>query len=104
MPPYPVVLREARMPPHPFCAKGPFVFIAYATHQLKTCPVNDRPMMPRVICGEIGALDGEALAAFLQPLTDPGMDIGHRSVCRFREPVFDGSPLIPSGRRQSLTG
>ncbi len=46
----------------------------------------------------------EALAAFLQPLCDAGVDIFHCSTRRFWEPEFNGSPLTLAGWTQKLTG
>ncbi|PWB34849.1 12-oxophytodienoate reductase [Pseudomonas sp. SDI] len=46
----------------------------------------------------------EALRAFLQPLSDAGVDIFHCSTRRFWEPEFDGSPLNLAGWTRQLTG
>ncbi|MEL6744037.1 MAG: NADH:flavin oxidoreductase [Pseudomonadota bacterium] len=46
----------------------------------------------------------EALAAFLQPLSDAGVDIFHCSTRRFWEPEFEGSDLNLAGWAKKLTG
>ena len=46
----------------------------------------------------------EALAAFLQPLSDAGVDIFHCSTRRFWEPEFEGSSLNLAGWTRQLTG
>ncbi|MFZ3154618.1 NADH:flavin oxidoreductase [Pseudomonas sp.] len=46
----------------------------------------------------------EALAAFLKPLADAGVDIFHCSTRRFWEPEFDGSELNLAGWTRKLTG
>jgi 2,4-dienoyl-CoA reductase-like NADH-dependent reductase (Old Yellow Enzyme family) len=46
----------------------------------------------------------QALAAFLQPLSEAGVDIFHCSTRRFWEPEFDGSELNLAGWTRQLTG
>jgi 2,4-dienoyl-CoA reductase-like NADH-dependent reductase (Old Yellow Enzyme family) len=46
----------------------------------------------------------EALAAFLEPLVDAGVDCFHASTRRFWIPEFDGSPLNLAGWTKRLTG
>ncbi len=46
----------------------------------------------------------EELGAFLQPLSDAGVDIFHCSTRRFWEPEFDGSELNLAGWTRQLTG
>jgi len=46
----------------------------------------------------------EALAAFLKPLSDAGVDIFHCSTRRFWEPEFEGSELNLAGWTRALTG
>lgn len=46
----------------------------------------------------------EALAEFLQPLCDAGVDIFHCSTRRFWEPEFEGSDLNLAGWTRKLTG
>ena len=46
----------------------------------------------------------EALAAFLKPLSEAGVDIFHCSTRRFWEPEFDGSELNLAGWTRQLTG
>jgi 2,4-dienoyl-CoA reductase-like NADH-dependent reductase (Old Yellow Enzyme family) len=46
----------------------------------------------------------DELAAFLQPLTDAGVDIFHASTRRFWDPEFDGSSLNLAGWTKKLTG
>jgi 2,4-dienoyl-CoA reductase-like NADH-dependent reductase (Old Yellow Enzyme family) len=46
----------------------------------------------------------EALAAWLQPLADAGIDIFHCSQRRLWEPEFEGSPLNLAGWAKKLTG
>lgn len=46
----------------------------------------------------------EALAAFLTPLSDAGVDIFHCSTRRFWEPEFEGSELNLAGWTRKLTG
>ncbi|MNP27036.1 NADH oxidase [compost metagenome] len=46
----------------------------------------------------------EALAAFLKPLSDAGVDIFHCSTRRFWEPEFEGSALNLAGWTRQLTG
>ena len=46
----------------------------------------------------------EALAQFLEPLVDAGVDIFHCSTRRFWEPEFDGSDLNLAGWTKKLTG
>lgn len=46
----------------------------------------------------------EQLAAFLQPLSDAGVDIFHCSTRRFWEPEFEGSNLNLAGWTRKLTG
>ncbi|TBV05995.1 NADH:flavin oxidoreductase [Phytopseudomonas dryadis] len=46
----------------------------------------------------------EQLAAFLQPLSEAGVDIFHCSTRRFWEAEFDGSPLNLAGWTRKLTG
>ncbi|NQD92840.1 NADH:flavin oxidoreductase [Pseudomonas sp. CrR25] len=46
----------------------------------------------------------EALAAFLKPLSEAGVDIFHCSTRRFWEPEFDGSALNLAGWTRQLTG
>jgi len=46
----------------------------------------------------------EALAAFLKPLADAGVDIFHCSTRRFWEPEFPGSELNLAGWTRKLTG
>lgn len=46
----------------------------------------------------------EALAAFLKPLADAGVDIFHCSTRRFWEPEFPGSALNLAGWTRKLTG
>lgn len=50
------------------------------------------------------AVTPDALAAFLQPLTDAGVDIFHCSTRRFWEPEFEGSALNLAGWTKKLTG
>lgn len=46
----------------------------------------------------------DALAAFLKPLSDAGVDMFHCSTRRFWEPEFDGSDLNLAGWTKKLTG
>lgn len=46
----------------------------------------------------------DALAAFLKPLSDAGVDMFHCSQRRFWEAEFDGSPLNLAGWTKKLTG
>ncbi|SDH90929.1 2,4-dienoyl-CoA reductase [Pseudomonas benzenivorans] len=46
----------------------------------------------------------EALAAFLKPLSEAGVDIFHCSTRRFWEPEFEGSELNLAGWTRQLTG
>ena len=46
----------------------------------------------------------EALAAFLEPLTDAGVDVYHCSTRRYWEPEFDGSGENLAGWTKKLTG
>lgn len=46
----------------------------------------------------------EELAAFLQPLSDAGVDIFHSSTRRFWEPEFEGSDLTLAGWTKKITG
>ena len=46
----------------------------------------------------------EELEAFLQPLSDAGVDIFHCSTRRFWEPAFEGSDLTLAGWTKKLTG
>ncbi len=46
----------------------------------------------------------DELAAFLQPLTDAGVDYFHCSTRRFNDPEFDGSDLNLAGWTKKLTG
>lgn len=50
------------------------------------------------------APDPAALAAFLEPLTDAGVDIFHASTRRYWEPEFEGSELNLAGWTKKLTG
>jgi 2,4-dienoyl-CoA reductase-like NADH-dependent reductase (Old Yellow Enzyme family) len=46
----------------------------------------------------------DELAAFLQPLTDAGIDYFHCSTRRFNDPEFEGSDLNLAGWTRKLTG
>ena len=46
----------------------------------------------------------DALAAFLEPLTDAGVDVYHCSTRRYWEPEFDGSADNLAGWTKKLTG
>lgn len=50
------------------------------------------------------APDSDALAAFLKPLSDAGVDVFHCSTRRFWEPEFEGSDLNLAGWTKKLTG
>jgi 2,4-dienoyl-CoA reductase-like NADH-dependent reductase (Old Yellow Enzyme family) len=50
------------------------------------------------------AVSPTELAAFLEPLTDAGVDIFHCSTRRFWEPEFEGSSLNLAGWTKKLTG
>lgn len=50
------------------------------------------------------AASPEALAEFLAPLVDAGVDVFHCSTRRFWEPAYEGSPLNLAGWTKKLTG
>ena len=50
------------------------------------------------------AQDQAELAAFLEPMTDAGVDIFHCSTRRFWEPEFEGSPMNLAGWTKKLSG